>query len=70
MTERVRINLEIAPKVAKQWSSVQKRSGAATRTETLRKAIKLFDRLLECEEAGGNVVIRYPDGSEARLMIL
>jgi|GEM_PF-4299928 len=69
-SEKVRLNLELAPQIYDQMQEVQHRSHAASLTEVLRRSLALYDLVTEHIVDGGNVVLVDSNGKEEKLRIL
>ncbi len=70
MAEKVRLNLVFTPAVAGNLERMVEQSHSASRTEVIRKAIRLFDQVLEHHESGGKLVFEHKDGSQETVRIL
>ena len=68
--ERVRLNLEFTPRVAENLNRMVDQSHSASRTEVIRKAIRLFDMVLEHCDQGGKLVFKHQDGTQETVQIL
>lgn len=68
--ERVRLNLEFPPAVAEHLERMIEQSHSASRTEVIRKAIRLFDMVLAHHEEGGKLVFQHEDGTQETIQIL
>ena len=69
-TERVRLNLEFTPNVAANLERMIEQSHSASRTEVIRKAIRLFDLVLAHRQDGGKLVLQHQDGTQETIQIL
>jgi hypothetical protein len=68
--ERVRLNLELARDVHDQLQKIQTVTGAASLTEVIRRALALYDVVIEHTNERGKVVFKYPDDSEETLRLI
>ena len=66
---KVRIQLDLAPKVSKILDEMVEKSGLSTRAELIRRAISIYNILLTEVNAGGQIVIVAPDDSKQRLFL-
>ncbi len=68
--KKIRFNLGIEPESDTLWRKVEKKMGAASLTETLRRTAKIMDFLLTRYEKDGFLILKNPkDGSEERVLI-
>ena len=56
MADRKRLNLELTQRTYGKLESVQKRSNAASRTEAITRALELYQKVLDNEDAGGDLI--------------
>jgi len=68
--EKIRLNLEIPKKLRGQIEDLVNRSTCANITELIRRAIALYDLVLEHSHHGGEIVFRHESGKEEILRIL
>jgi hypothetical protein len=68
--KKVRLNLELARDVHEQLQKIQAGTGAASLTEVIRRALSLYDVVVEHTTDGGKVVFRFPDGEEETLRLI
>jgi len=68
--EKARLSFEVPKKVQEQLRDITDRSGATSFTEVIRRALALYDLVLEHREDDGKVVLRYKDGTEETLRII
>ena len=66
---KVRMNLELSGAASETLDRVVKRSPAETRTEAIRRALKVYDTLLSIEADGGRVFIERPSGEKYQLVL-
>lgn len=69
-TNKVRMNLEFAPTAVENLERMVEQSHSASRTEVIRKAIRLFDDVLGLQQAGGKLVFQHADGSRETIRVL
>ncbi len=67
-TEKVRLNLEVHPAVRDRLERLRDVSGADTLTEVVRRALAVYEVLLE-REARAEIILRSPNG-EAKVVLL
>ena len=67
---KVRLNLDLTQKVKGQMESIQQRTDAASFVEVIRRAVAVYDMLLEHEESGGRVFLVNPDQSKELLRLV
>ena len=67
-SKRVRINLELSAVAGALLLDLQERTGAETRTEVIRNALRVHHMLLSIEECGGEVFIKRNDTAEMVLL--
>lgn len=67
---KVRLNLDISPKVKDQLLDLQKRSDAVSLVEVIRRAVAVYDMFLDHEERGGRTILENKDGSKERVRLL
>lgn len=68
--KKVRLNLELAREVHEQLQKIQEATGAASLTEVIRRALSLYDLVVEHTGEGGKVVFRQADGEEETLRLI
>ncbi|MEE8525039.1 MAG: hypothetical protein V3T72_13975 [Thermoanaerobaculia bacterium] len=68
--EKIRLNLEFTPRVAENLERLVDLSESSSRTEVIRKALKLFDLVLSRQAEGSKVLFQDPDGSKETVHIL
>lgn len=66
---KTRLNLEV-PKSRDQLDELVTRSGASSLTEVIRRALALYDLVLEHSAEEGKIVLRHKDGHEEVLRII
>lgn len=66
---RVRLNLTITPRVRDRLERLQTVSDAESLTEVVRRALAIYDDLLEVRRGGGRIVLEYADGRAESLRV-
>jgi hypothetical protein len=67
--QKTRLNLEV-PQSRTELDQLVVRSGASSLTEVIRRALALYDLVLEHSEEDGKMVLRHKDGREEVLRII
>lgn len=67
---RVRLQLDAAPALAKRLDEIVVESGAASRTEVVRRALALYDRALTAVANGGDIRIVQPGVPDCVIVIV
>jgi hypothetical protein len=65
-----RLNLDLTPRTKAKLQDLQTRSDAASFTEVIRRALDLYDRVLQYQQGNGEIVLVTPDGSQEKVWIL
>lgn len=68
--EKVRLNLELSCQVHEQMQTLQKRSGATSLTEVIRRALALYDVITEHLSDGGRIILRHKNGDEENVRLV
>lgn len=68
--DRVRINLELSAETNRQLEALVERADAQTRTEVIRRALRVYDALLEIEEEGGSTTVERSNGDVMLLKLI
>ena len=68
--EKIRLNLELTPKVRKQIKDLQELSEADTMVEVIRRALAVYDLMLNHYSKNGSAILEYEDGTKERLRII
>lgn len=69
-TRKARLTLEVPAKTRDQLTDIVERSGASSLTEVIRRALALYDLVLEHNSEKGTLVLRHKDGREEVLRII
>ena len=67
--KRVRLNLELPVRVRDQLERLKKMSEADSLTEVIRRAVILFEFLLELRASKATIIIRAKNGSEKEVIL-
>ena len=70
MSDRIRLSLDVDAKAKAQIEIIRKRTGAASLTDIIRRAVALYDLVTEHVGQGGKLVFRHADGREETLRLL
>jgi hypothetical protein len=70
ISEKSRLNFEVPKKVRDQLDDLVKRSAASSFTEVVRRALALYDLVLEHSANGGDLVLRDKTGREQTVKLL
>jgi hypothetical protein len=65
-----RLNLAVATQTRDLLSDLQRRTGAASLEEVVRRALAYFDILVRIEEDGGRIVVEPKKGSAQQLRLV
>lgn len=68
--EPARLNLKMSQATRQQLEHLQVRTGADTLTEVIRRALAVYDLLIEEKDKGATPVLRSEDGKERELVLL
>ena len=66
---QIRLNLAISEVVRDRLDSLQERTDADSMTEVIRRALAVYEELVNVHEAGGTIIL-VEDGEEAELRIV
>jgi hypothetical protein len=67
---KARLTIEVPAKTRDQLTDIVQRSGASSLTEVIRRALALYDLILEHNSDDGKLVLRHKDGREEVLRII
>jgi hypothetical protein len=67
---KVRLNLDLSPKVKDQLSELQTRTDAASLVEVIRRALAVYDMLLDHEATNGKIILENADGTRERVRLI
>ena len=70
LRDRVRLNLEVQQDVKDRLDELQERTHASSLTEVIRRALALYNLVVDDQGDGGKVVLQNRDGSSETLTIL
>lgn len=62
--------MDVTPEARDKLESVQRKSGASTLIEVFKKAMALYELVLDQQATNGKVILENPDGSREVLRIL
>lgn len=65
-----RLNLAVAHPTRDLLEDLQRRTGAATLEEVVRRSLAYYDALVRIEEEGGRVVVEPATGEPQRLKLI
>lgn len=68
--EKARLNLELPPRVRENLARLQDETESASIAEVIRRALALFDVVVEHSKDGGDIILRKKDGSEQVLRLV
>lgn len=64
-----RLNLDLADSVHAQIEELQKKLGADSKTEVIRRGVRLLERVQLAADDGARVVVRRDDGTESEILL-
>lgn len=67
---KVRLNLDLSPRVKDQLADLQKRTDAASLVEVIRRAVAVYDMFLDHESNGGKTILQNRDGSKELIKLI
>ena len=62
--DRVRLSLDITPRVREQLTHLEKKTEAGSITEVVRRALALYDLVMEHQDEGGKLIFKHTDGED------
>jgi hypothetical protein len=68
--ERVRLSLDVSKRVKNELTRLANRTEAGSLTEVIRRALSLYDLVIEHQEEGGKIIFRHRDKTEEALHVL
>ena len=68
--EKVRVNLEVDPRVRDRFEHLQRDTDAPSLTEVFRRALQVYEMVVAHEKNSGTFILRHSDGAEERMIIL
>lgn len=68
--DMTRLNLEIPDEVKQRLETLRDQSNATSLTEIIRRGLSLYDMLFTLQRKGGALIVRRPDGTEEKLLLL
>lgn len=66
---RVRLSLEVAESVKDRIDSLIERSDAESMSEVIRRALAVYDKLVDNQSRGGVTILRGKDGREQEVLL-
>jgi hypothetical protein len=68
--DRVRLSLDVTPKIREQLDHLETQTEAGSITEVIRRALALYDLVVEHQSEGGKLVFRDAAGNDELLRVL
>jgi len=68
--EKVRLSLDLMPEAKAHLDEVQRKSRASTIIEVFKKALALYELVLDQQASNGKIVLENADGSREVLRLL
>lgn len=68
--ENVRLNLEVNPSVRARLDRLKEMTEADSITEVVRRALIVYEKLVETDANSQEVIIRSPSGSEKAVVLI
>ena len=68
--ERIRMTMAVSPKVDARIERLKDLSESESRTEVIRRALKLYEDLLAVHEDGGRVLLEAEDGTRTVVRLI
>lgn len=69
-TRNPSFNVSFSPSVLARLDRLKDASDSTSRTETLRRALAVYEIINTVAKDGGEIIARYPDGGEQRFALL
>lgn len=66
---KIRLNLELTPIARDRLERLIELSDADSMTEVVRKALAVYEVVLDHQKTEGETLLRFKDGSEQRLLL-
>ena len=67
---KVRLNLDLSPRVKDQLSTLLERTDAASLVEVICRAVAVYDMLLDHEATDGKIILENVDGTRERVRLV
>ena len=67
--ERTRLNLVVDQATRERIEAIQEQTGADTMSESVRRAVAIYERMLTLTSDGAEIVLRTTEGAERIIMI-
>lgn len=68
--DRIRLSLDVSPKVREQLNLLEEKTEAGSITEVIRRALALYDLVVEHQDEGGKLIFRNSGGQDEFLRVL
>lgn len=68
--DRVRLSLDLSPRVKVQLKDLEVKTEAGSLTEVIRRALALYDLVVEHQAEGGKLIFQDADGNAEVLRVL
>jgi hypothetical protein len=68
--QRVRLSLDISPKIRERLDELTVKTEAGSITEVVKRALTLLDLVTEHQAEGGTLIFKHADGTQETLRIL
>lgn len=68
--KKIRLNLDLSPTVKAQLDQLQLQTEAASLTEVIRRALAVYDLIVEQDKSEGSIILENADGTRERLRIV
>lgn len=68
--KKIRLNLDLTATVKDQLDKLQIRTEASSLTEVIRRALAVYDLMIEQEEMNGKIFLEDKNGERERLRII
>ena len=68
--DKQRVQFDFLPEALDRLDALVNETGAASRAEVVRRALVLYDRMLEAEKEGNEIVLKTRKGEEQKVILL
>lgn len=68
--DRIRLSLDVSTRVRDQLDELESRTEAGSITEVIRRAVALYDLVIEHQQEGGRLIFEHSDGQTEALRVL
>lgn len=69
MTKKIRINIEVSPRVRRKLGELKELTGARSLTEVIRRSFALYDMVVSESRKGNVLILEHEDGRQERVVI-